>query len=99
MYETGPPINSVVTDGEEPLPSLSDFHDYEPNLEFDDTELTNPPATNGMISINNMLQVDKKEKKYMYTNLFLFTIQNIANMKMIRNFLRSNILTYSVLVC
>lgn len=27
-------------DQEEPYPSLSDFHDYEPNLEFDDTELT-----------------------------------------------------------
>ena len=24
---------------DEPYPSLSDFHDYEPNLEFDDTEL------------------------------------------------------------
>lgn len=24
---------------EEPYPSLSDYHDYEPNLEFDDTEL------------------------------------------------------------
>ncbi|CAG7718437.1 unnamed protein product [Allacma fusca] len=26
-------------DSEDPYPSLSDFHDYEPNLEFDDTEL------------------------------------------------------------
>ncbi|XP_069935781.1 rho GTPase-activating protein 8 isoform X1 [Cherax quadricarinatus] len=26
-------------DHEDPYPSLSDFHDYEPNLEFDDTEL------------------------------------------------------------
>lgn len=26
-------------DMEEPYPSLSDYHDYEPNLEFDDTEL------------------------------------------------------------
>ena len=24
---------------EDPYPSLSDFHDYEPNLEFDDSEL------------------------------------------------------------
>ena len=24
---------------EDPYPSLSDYHDYEPNLEFDDTEL------------------------------------------------------------
>lgn len=26
-------------DEETPYPSLSDFHDYEPNLEFDDSEL------------------------------------------------------------
>lgn len=26
-------------DSDEPYPSLSDYHDYEPNLEFDDTEL------------------------------------------------------------
>lgn len=41
----GPAINSIVTDSEEPHPSLSDWHDYEPNLEFDDTELTHPPET------------------------------------------------------
>lgn len=35
-----------VADGEEPYPSLSDFHDYEPNLEFDDTELHQPPDAN-----------------------------------------------------
>ncbi|XP_050431991.1 rho GTPase-activating protein 1 isoform X3 [Adelges cooleyi] len=29
---------------EEPYPSLSDYHDYEPNLEFDDTELQSPSA-------------------------------------------------------
>lgn len=28
---------------EEPYPSLSDYHDYEPNLEFDDTELHQSP--------------------------------------------------------
>ncbi|KAI4471300.1 rho gtpase-activating protein 68f [Holotrichia oblita] len=28
---------------EEPYPSLSDYHDYEPNLEFDDTELLQAP--------------------------------------------------------
>lgn len=28
---------------EEPYPSLSDYHDYEPNLEFDDTELLQVP--------------------------------------------------------
>jgi Rho GTPase-activating protein 1 len=36
----GPPINPIIVDTEDPHPSLSDWHDYEPNLEFDDTELT-----------------------------------------------------------
>ncbi|CAB3365893.1 rho GTPase-activating protein 1 [Cloeon dipterum] len=35
----GSPLRGVAADHEEPYPSLSDFHDYEPNLEFDDTEL------------------------------------------------------------
>ncbi|KAJ6641479.1 Rho GTPase-activating protein 68F, partial [Pseudolycoriella hygida] len=39
----GPAINPIVIDSEEPHPSLSDWHDYEPNLEFDDTELTHAP--------------------------------------------------------
>lgn len=34
---------SLGMDGEEPYPSLSDYHDYEPNLEFDDTELHQTP--------------------------------------------------------
>lgn len=46
-YLPGPAINPIVqNDGDEPLPSLSDWHDYEPNLEFDDTELTHPATTN-----------------------------------------------------
>jgi hypothetical protein len=32
-------IDRNLVDHEEPYPSLSDYHDYEPNLEFDDTEL------------------------------------------------------------
>lgn len=32
-----------LDNNEEPYPSLSDYHDYEPNLEFDDTELNQPP--------------------------------------------------------
>lgn len=40
---TGPQINSIVTDSEEPAPSLSDWHDHEPNLEFDDSELSQAP--------------------------------------------------------
>lgn len=34
----GPPQFPI--DSEDPHPSLSDWHDYEPNLEFDDSELT-----------------------------------------------------------
>lgn len=38
-----------LNDNDEPYPSLSDVHDYEPNLEFDDTELHQPPdADTGM---------------------------------------------------
>ena len=41
---TGPP---VPLETEDPHPSLSDWHDYEPNLEFDDSELTIlPPELN-----------------------------------------------------
>ena len=32
-------VDRNLVDHEEPYPSLSDYHDYEPNLEFDDTEL------------------------------------------------------------
>jgi len=35
-------------DCEDPYPSLSDYHDYEPNLEFDDTELQTT-SNNGKI--------------------------------------------------
>jgi len=38
-----------MTDSEEPYPSLSDYHDYEPNLEFDDTELQSPSADIGKL--------------------------------------------------
>ena len=37
---------------EDPYPSLSDFHDYEPNLEFDDSDLLqqkHPENDDGMI--------------------------------------------------
>ena len=37
-------------DTEDPYPSLSDFHDYEPNLEFDDTELEQATAATGKLS-------------------------------------------------
>lgn len=32
-------VTGIGNDCEDPYPSLSDYHDYEPNLEFDDTEL------------------------------------------------------------
>lgn len=38
----GQPINPVVENSDEQLPSLSDLHDYEPKLEFDDTEINEP---------------------------------------------------------
>lgn len=34
-------------DNEDPYPSLSDYHDYEPNLEFDDTELQSASPVTG----------------------------------------------------
>ena len=41
-----------MADGvDDPYPSLSDFHDYEPNLEFDDSDLLNtqhPEIEEGM---------------------------------------------------
>ncbi|XP_011299309.1 rho GTPase-activating protein 1 [Fopius arisanus] len=36
-------LTGISNDVEDPYPSLSDYHDYEPNLEFDDTELQAPP--------------------------------------------------------
>lgn len=40
----------LVGDAEDPYPSLSDIHDYEPNLEFDDTELQQPVNAEGIFS-------------------------------------------------
>lgn len=39
---------SVMVDNEEPYPSLSDYHDYEPNLEFDDSELQQTPNSGSL---------------------------------------------------
>ncbi|KAK7604372.1 hypothetical protein V9T40_005558 [Parthenolecanium corni] len=38
-YFNRPDLANRFIETEEPYPSLSDHHDYEPNLEFDDTEL------------------------------------------------------------
>lgn len=44
----GPPINSLIETSDDQLPSLSDLHDFEPKLEFDDTELlTQSPIQHG----------------------------------------------------
>ncbi|XP_050741826.1 rho GTPase-activating protein 68F isoform X2 [Drosophila biarmipes] len=46
----GPAINPIVDNSDEPQPSLSDLHDFEPKLEFDDTELLAPsPLENVMV--------------------------------------------------
>lgn len=45
VSETG-----IGNDCEDPYPSLSDYHDYEPNLEFDDTELQTT-SNNGKMSL------------------------------------------------
>lgn len=39
---------ALPNDHEDPYPSLSDYHDYEPNLEFDDTELQNASGETGL---------------------------------------------------
>ena len=43
---------SVYGDNEDPYPSLSDFHDYEPNLEFDDTELEQAASTGNFLKFS-----------------------------------------------
>lgn len=35
-YFTGPQLTGVYDNTEDPHPSLSDLHDHEPNLEFDE---------------------------------------------------------------
>lgn len=47
-------VNSLG-DNEEPYPSLSDYHDYEPNLEFDDSELHQTP--DAVVNTGNKISV------------------------------------------
>ena len=52
MCLPGAPLNPPMIDStEDPHPSLSDWHDYEPNLEFDDTELTHPSPEPGTTTV------------------------------------------------
>nr|CAD7593046.1 unnamed protein product [Timema genevievae] len=41
-------LTASHNDNEDPYPSLSDYHDYEPNLEFDDTELQHTAVTDDL---------------------------------------------------
>ncbi|XP_060521020.1 rho GTPase-activating protein 8 isoform X2 [Cylas formicarius] len=45
-----------VAENEEPYPSLSDYHDYEPNLEFDDSELHQSP--NAVVTTAEFIQIE-----------------------------------------
>ncbi|GAB0098276.1 Rho GTPase-activating protein 68F [Sergentomyia squamirostris] len=49
----GPTLTPSLTDTEDPHPSLSDWHDYEPNLEFDDTELSQAPDPGLIIALDD----------------------------------------------
>lgn len=71
IFWQGPAINPIVqNDGDEPLPSLSDWHDYEPNLEFDDTELTHPATTNGKYNVSS---------SYSFFFLFNFSLVQVSS--------------------
>jgi hypothetical protein len=63
-----------ATDNEDPYPSLSDFHDYEPNLEFDDTELEQAAASTGKAFIMKIkftdLQHHRKVIVILYPNAY-----------------------------
>ena len=54
-FDTAGNIYGHGGDTEDPYPSLSDFHDYEPNLEFDDTELEQVASTGKHIFSFNLL--------------------------------------------
>ncbi|XP_023314743.1 rho GTPase-activating protein 1 [Trichogramma pretiosum] len=50
-------VLTVNNESDDPYPSLSDFHDYEPNLEFDDTELQ-APATTSVDTLEENLELN-----------------------------------------
>ncbi|XP_064544461.1 rho GTPase-activating protein 68F isoform X1 [Drosophila montana] len=54
----GPAISSIVGNSEEPLPSLSDLHDCEPKLEFDDTELLTPAPLEKDVMVGDFVLAD-----------------------------------------
>ncbi|KAH8398712.1 hypothetical protein KR222_000413, partial [Zaprionus bogoriensis] len=57
----GPAISSIVGNSEEPLPSLSDLHDCEPKLEFDDTELLTPAPLEKDVMVGDFVLADDQE--------------------------------------
>lgn len=64
-------LAGITNDCEDPYPSLSDYHDYEPNLEFDDTELQTT-SNNGNISSNICLILSLC---YILYNYFIAAVQ------------------------
>lgn len=65
---------NVVVDHEEPYPSLSDYHDYEPNLEFDDTELQTSVAIAD--AAKSMGKFDAKIVDILITIFRVFSIES-----------------------
>ncbi|XP_036220547.1 rho GTPase-activating protein 68F isoform X1 [Bactrocera oleae] len=57
----GPAINPVVENSEEPQPSLSDLHDFEPKLEFDDTELLSPPPLQKDVMVDDFVLAEDED--------------------------------------
>ncbi|XP_031771452.1 rho GTPase-activating protein 1 isoform X3 [Apis florea] len=49
-------LTAIANEVEDPYPSLSDYHDYEPNLEFDDTELQT--TSNGVQLLEEKLDLN-----------------------------------------
>ncbi|XP_023034138.1 rho GTPase-activating protein 68F [Drosophila willistoni] len=54
----GPAINSLIENSDEPLPSLSDPVDFEPKLEFDDTELLTPATLEKDVMVGDFVLPD-----------------------------------------
>lgn len=63
-------------EADDPYPSLSDNHDYEPNLEFDDSELLN--TDNGEF-LNNRFNREVAQNVTIFLYLFLVTIPSNVN--------------------
>ncbi|XP_062129019.1 rho GTPase-activating protein 68F isoform X1 [Drosophila sulfurigaster albostrigata] len=58
----GPAISSIVENSEsDPLPSLSDLHDCEPKLEFDDTELLTSAPLEKDVMVGDFVLADDSD--------------------------------------